>query len=242
MVNNLPISPLSPEEQQKLLGQMYLLMGKQVESYHKHRRMGSNTSISQELARELMESLEYTLNLAGGPGGDLEKTLRLGREILANKTQQAKKLLALVHATAPDWQTVCRWENGSRCPDIVMCKKISMVLDVALDELISEETVSEYVPEKESSLDISCVKVMLTGILLLILATFLYVVYDGESNSFVYCFVLGLAIFVIGLFIPWEKRKAVQEDQLPQRTCPQCGKNHDFDYPQFPYCGNRYVT
>lgn len=110
MVNNLPVSPLSPEEQQKLLGQMYLLMGKQVESYHRYRRMGSNTYIPQELAWELMESLEYTLNLAGGPGGNLEKTLRLGQEILANKAQQAKKLLALIHATVPDWQTECRWE------------------------------------------------------------------------------------------------------------------------------------
>jgi transcriptional regulator with XRE-family HTH domain len=168
--------------------------------------------------------------------------MKLGEAIKARREQLGMTQKDLAEKLYVSRQTVCRWENGSRCPDIVMCKKISMVLDVALDELISEETVSEYVPEKESSLDISCVKVMLTGILLLILATFLYVVYDGESNSFVYCFVLGLAIFVIGLFIPWEKRKAVQEDQLPQRTCPQCGKNHDFDYPQCPYCGNRYET
>ena len=110
MVNNLPVNPLSPEEQQKLLGQMHLLMEKQVKSYHRHHRMGSNTSIPQELARELLESLEYTLDLAGGMGGDVEKTLRQGQEILAYRLEQAKKLLSLVYATAPDWQTECRWE------------------------------------------------------------------------------------------------------------------------------------
>jgi len=33
-VNHLPINPLSPEEQQRIMEQMYLLMGKQVQSYH----------------------------------------------------------------------------------------------------------------------------------------------------------------------------------------------------------------
>ena len=33
-MSQLPINPLSPEEQQKIMEQMYLLMGKQVQSYH----------------------------------------------------------------------------------------------------------------------------------------------------------------------------------------------------------------
>lgn len=36
-------------------------------------------------------------------------------------------------------QTVCRWENGSRCPDLIMAKKLAVELDVSLDELISDE-------------------------------------------------------------------------------------------------------
>ena len=29
-------------------------------------------------------------------------------------------------------------------------------------------------------------------------------------------------------------------DGLPQRTCPQCGLEHDFDYPKCPNCGYDY--
>ena len=28
--------------------------------------------------------------------------------------------------------------------------------------------------------------------------------------------------------------------ETPQRTCPQCGFAHDFDYPKCPKCGRRY--
>lgn len=31
-----------------------------------------------------------------------------------------------------------------------------------------------------------------------------------------------------------------ETETLPQRTCPQCGKAHDFDYPRCPYCKYDY--
>lgn len=40
-------------------------------------------------------------------------------------------------------QTVCRWENGSRCPDLITAKKLALELDVSLDELISDEDVND---------------------------------------------------------------------------------------------------
>ena len=108
----LPINPLSPEEQQRIMGQMYLLMGKQVQSYHKHRHMGTNSSVPVELAQELMESIEYTINLVGGSYAhrNIEEALRLGQEILETRFNKAKSMLDLVNATAPRWQTECRWE------------------------------------------------------------------------------------------------------------------------------------
>ena len=30
------------------------------------------------------------------------------------------------------------------------------------------------------------------------------------------------------------------DEPLPQRTCPKCGKSHDFDYPRCPFCGHDY--
>ena len=40
-------------------------------------------------------------------------------------------------------QTVCRWENGSRCPDLITAKKLALELDVSMDELISDEDVKD---------------------------------------------------------------------------------------------------
>lgn len=115
-MSDLPVMPLSPEEQQRFLGQMHLLMAKQVKSYHKHRRMGESSSVPSELARELMESVGYTLNLAGGAfaGQSVEETLRLGQARLEEKRRKAVSMLELVSATAPQWQTECRWE-ALRC-------------------------------------------------------------------------------------------------------------------------------
>lgn len=31
-----------------------------------------------------------------------------------------------------------------------------------------------------------------------------------------------------------------QNEDLPQTTCPHCGRSHDFDYPKCPFCGYSY--
>lgn len=111
-MSQLPINPLSPEEQQKIMEQMYRLMGKQVQSYHKYRHMGNNSSVPVELAQELMESIEYTIGLVGGvyAHSNIEEALKLGQEILESRLNKAKSMLELVNGTAPQWQTECRWE------------------------------------------------------------------------------------------------------------------------------------
>ena len=111
-MSQLPINPLSPEEQQRIMEQMYLLMGKQVKSYHKHRHMGNNSAVSVELAQELMESREYTIGLVGGVYAhrNIEEALLLGQVILESRLNKAKLMLELVNGTVPQWQTECRWE------------------------------------------------------------------------------------------------------------------------------------
>ena len=111
-MSQLPINPLSPEEQQRVMNQMYWLCGKQVQSYHKHRHMGSNSSVPVELAQELMESIEYTIGLVGGVYAhrNIGEALVLGQEVLESKLSKAKSMLELVNGTAPQWQTECRWE------------------------------------------------------------------------------------------------------------------------------------
>lgn len=114
-MSHLPITPLSPEEQQRIMDQIYPLLEKQVRSYHKHRHMGNNTSVPVELAQDLMESIEYTIGLAGGvyAHANLGEALLLGQEILESKLNKAKSMQDLVIATAPQWQTECRWEAVS---------------------------------------------------------------------------------------------------------------------------------
>lgn len=138
-------------------------------------------------------------------------------------------------------QTVCRWENGTRCPDLIMAKRIALVLGISLDELLPGDAVQDYTPEKEPPLDISCVKVMLTGIFLILVATFLTAADAGFVMDVAgLCFIGGIITFMVGLFIPMHKQDAIVDDSLPQRQCPQCGKKHDFDYPQCPHCGFDY--
>jgi len=31
---------------------------------------------------------------------------------------------------------------------------------------------------------------------------------------------------------------SINDNQLPQKTCPQCNKSQDFDYPKCPYCNH----
>lgn len=111
-MSQLPIESLSPEQQQRIIEQMYQLARKQVQSYHKHRHMGNNSSVPVELARELMESIEYTINQTSGifTNQNLEEVLKTGQGILDSKVSRAKSMLNLVIGTAPYWQTECRWE------------------------------------------------------------------------------------------------------------------------------------
>lgn len=122
-MNTLPMQPLSPQEQQRLMGQLYLLLGKQVKSYHKQRHMGDNTSVPVELAQELMASMAYTISHAGGLAAakNAEALLGLGQELLKEKAQKASATLNLVMATAPSWQTECRWEAISCLRQYLVC-------------------------------------------------------------------------------------------------------------------------
>ncbi len=81
--------------------ELYGLLARQVQSYHAHRRMGENTSVPVELARELLESVGYTLEIAG-EGGGIDGAVRRGQAILAQRREQAAQLHRLLLASG-DW-------------------------------------------------------------------------------------------------------------------------------------------
>ena len=139
-------------------------------------------------------------------------------------------------------QTVSRWESGSRCPDLIMSKKLAMILGISMDELIPGEALANYVPPKETAIDLSCVKVMLSGIMLVLVGAFLIAADTDNMDISAGCFVLGILAFIIGQCIPWlSKGSPVIREELPQRKCPLCGKEHDFDYPKCPHCDYDYT-
>lgn len=54
---------------------------------------------------------------------NLRKKLRLSQEELAEKVGVAR-------------QTVAKWENGDALPDIMSCKRLSMIFKVSIDDLL----------------------------------------------------------------------------------------------------------
>lgn len=111
-MNQTPIRMPSEEERQRVTQQLYALMESQVQSYQKHRHMGQSTSISLELAQELMESIGYTTQQVGGVYAfdSAHEALRMGQSVLVEKVKQAGDLLRRVKESAPRWQTECRWD------------------------------------------------------------------------------------------------------------------------------------
>lgn len=102
--------------------------------------------------------------------GDVIRSKREERDM----TQQ--ELADILHVTR---QTVSRWESGSRCPDLILSKKIADTFGISLDELVSNSDVDSYVPRKSGLPDN---RKMLAAIFVLVLSVW-FVVYGFASNS-----------------------------------------------------------
>lgn len=168
--------------------------------------------------------------------------MTLGANIRAKREQRGMTQQELASRLFVSRQTVSRWESGSRTPDVIMCKKIAMVLEIPLDDLICGADLSGTEAAPASLVDLSCMKVMLTGVMLVVVAAFLIAADQSNMEFAALCFFLGIGVFLVGLLIPWDpKEKVIIDDALPQRKCPKCGKEHDFDYHKCPYCGFDYL-
>lgn len=89
------------------------------------------------------------------------------------------------------------------------------------------------------------IKFMISGALLILLGPSLVTIDLSMSPVMVFCWLVGIPLFFIGLFMPTGKTKKhppYQLEDLPQKQCPACGKYHDFDYPSCPHCAHEYGT
>ena len=85
------------------------------------------------------------------------------------------------------------------------------------------------------------IKLMILGALLILLGPIMSAI-DVYWNGFhLLCWIFGIPVFLVGLATPAGGFKTPkQNEELPQKQCPSCGKSHDFDYPKCPYCSHDY--
>lgn len=93
-----------PLFQSEFFSGAYALLAGQIARYQKQRHLAGDTSVPEETAKELLESILYTLEKAGAPLPNEAPAARLarGQAAIAAEKAQAQKLLQLVAATAPE--------------------------------------------------------------------------------------------------------------------------------------------
>ncbi len=78
------------------------------------------------------------------------------------------------------------------------------------------------------------IKLMLSGIMLMLIAIFL--IFCEAGGYAVLLAVVAVFLFAFGVF--QRTNDPLSLDKLPQKTCKNCGKDYDFDYASCPYCGH----
>ena len=105
----IPSNLFSGDDLQILLPRLWTLLGKQTERYN----MGDSTSVTVEVAKELLASLWYTITLAMDEtrtpysrllSDELMPIVKQGQTILQDKLEAAKQLWEAVCRTAPEIQ------------------------------------------------------------------------------------------------------------------------------------------
>ena len=117
--------------------------------------------------------------------------MSLGEMIRSKRDEQdmtQQELADILHVTR---QTVSRWESGSRCPDLILSKKIADTFGISLDELVSSSDVDSYVPRK---IGVPEIRKMLAAIFLLILAVW-FIVYGIAANATVFAVISMILVF-----------------------------------------------
>lgn len=83
------------------------------------------------------------------------------------------------------------------------------------------------------------IKIMFTAAMMMLWAILLACM---DSGNYEFASLLAMAasvVFIVGLLVG-PNDKPIPDDRLPQRSCPKCGKKHDFDFPKCPHCGHDY--
>ncbi len=133
------------------------------------------------------------------------------------KAREAKGITqqTLAEALFVTRQTVSRWENGSRYPDLLTARKISEVLGTSVGELLEEEdpgNIAERTPVTESPAANGVTAALYAGIVAAYISSILGVILRlnnlfgltpadvGIMTVEAFCELAGILIFAAGLF------------------------------------------
>ena len=150
---------LTEEEKIRFLEKLWALLARQAERY----TMGESTSVPTEIARELLASICYTLELSGQPvrsllEQDLNEILKTGQACLVEKVKETRQLWAKAYAGAQ--------EKGKRelMEDLAWIKPFFGEYDLYFFAHRTPWDMGLPMPETEGK-GISCVEAYLTGVL-----------------------------------------------------------------------------
>ena len=85
------------------------------------------------------------------------------------------------------------------------------------------------------------IKIMFTAAFVMLWAILLACMDAGNFEIAIYLAFAASAVFLAGL-IDNGIKSPIRSDKLHQQICPNCGNQHDFDYPKCPHCGHDYMT
>lgn len=136
-----------PRYEAELYAHVQSLLELQVRAYQKHYHLGNDTSVSVELAQELILSTSYCMaktNVLPGEK-DLPGILGRGQTAAQNLYQQVAPMAGLVRATMPDYasdfyrETLAAWERFLEEYDpLFFAHRVPAFLDYPLLEPVSE--------------------------------------------------------------------------------------------------------
>lgn len=112
MLENVLSVPLTLAEQNAFSLALHACLIEQVKRYHKRYHRSENTSVPTETAQELMQSIFFTLGIAGGyrPNVPLDEQLQTGQKMLEAKLEKARATHALLLTATPICQSEWRWD------------------------------------------------------------------------------------------------------------------------------------
>lgn len=153
-------------------------------------------------------------------GEKIMDQIKIGKFIAENRKSKKMTQAELAEKLGVSDRSISKWENGRGMPDLSLFEPLCKELDISINELLSGEKIKkeEYQERLEQNLvstidysknQIEKAKSQISYIVMIIgtlIAIFSIIMFNPESSWGSFYSIIGMIIFVIGLFktIKWE--------------------------------------